>query len=68
MIGKNIRKLKKRPKGQGAKEEIKLLGKRRNKASDMLCLSFGNKEGEKSRYRIAKGRERKTRDLQQVKV
>lgn len=25
MIGKNIRKLKKRPKGQWAKEEIKLL-------------------------------------------
>lgn len=34
---------------------------------DVLYQSLGTQEGEKSIYRITKGREKKTRDLDQVK-
>jgi len=36
-------------------------------AFEGLYQSLGTKEGEKSIYKLAKGRERKTRDLNQVK-
>ena len=39
----------------------------RTQAIDVLYQSLGTKEGEKSIYRITKGREKKTRDLDQVK-
>ena len=39
----------------------------RTQAFEGLYQSLGTKEGEKSIYKLAKGRERKTRDLDQVK-
>jgi len=39
----------------------------KTQAFDRLYQSLGTKEGEKSIYKLAKGRERKTRDLDQAK-
>lgn len=49
------------------KEAKKAMGKAKAKAFDWLCQSLGTKNGEKTIYMLAKGMERKTRDLEQVK-
>ena len=49
------------------KEAKKAVSEARTQAFEGLYQSLGTKEGEKSIYKLAKGRERKTRDLDQVK-
>jgi len=49
------------------KEAKKAVSEARTQAFEGLYQSLGTKEGEKSIYKLAKGRERKTRDLNQVK-
>jgi len=45
------------------KEAKKAVSEARTQAFEGLYQSLGTKEGEKSIYKLAKGRERKTRDL-----
>jgi len=49
------------------KEAKKAVNEARTQAFEGLYQSLGTKEGDKSIYKLAKGRERKTRDLDQVK-
>lgn len=44
-----------------------MVSEARTRSFDGLNQSLGIKEGEKSIYMLTKGRERKTRDLDQVK-
>ena len=55
-------------KYKAAKKETKVaVSEARTRAYEGLYQSLGTKEGEKGIYRIAKSRERRTRDLDQVK-
>ena len=49
------------------RETKKAVNIARTQALDGLYQFVGTKEGEKSIYKLAKGQERKTRDLDQVK-
>jgi len=49
------------------KEAKKAVSEARTQAFEGFYQSLGTKEGEKSIYKLAKGQERKTRDLDQVK-
>lgn len=48
-------------------ETKKTMSEARTQAFDKLYQSLGTNEGEKSMYRLAKRRERMTRDMDQVK-
>ena len=52
---------------QGGKEDCKTSGEAKGRAYEDLYRRLSTKEGEKDIYRMARARDRKTRDFNQVK-